>query len=165
MLQKMLKNPDKAAARVHNTLTDIIVDIARRTGEKNVLLTGGCFQNKVLLESAVKKLTQSGKRPFWHHRLPPNDGGITPDSAHVLGTLRMGTDPATSVADVDGRAHDVPNLFLPWSGLFVTSAGVNPTGTIWALAYRTAEAITRDHGHHTAQNVAPAGARREHSHA
>lgn len=58
----------------------------------------------------------------------------------------MGTDPVTSVADADGRAHDVPNLFLPGSGLFVTSAGVDPTGAIFALAFRTAEAVARDHG-------------------
>ena len=66
-------------------------------------------------------------------------------AGHHMGTARMGTDPQTSVADADGRAHDVPNLFLPGSGLFVTSAGVNPTGTIFALAYRTAAAIARDH--------------------
>ena len=81
-------------------------------------------------------------------------------AGHHMGTTRMGTDPATSVADADGRAHDVPNLFLPGSGLFVTSAGVNPTGTIWALAYRTAAAIARDHAVH-AQNGAPRRAKRE----
>jgi choline dehydrogenase-like flavoprotein len=67
-------------------------------------------------------------------------------AGHHMGTARMGTDPVTSVADADGRTHDVPNLFLAGSGLFVTSAGVNPTGTVWALAFRTAEAIARDHG-------------------
>lgn len=67
-------------------------------------------------------------------------------AGHHMGTARMGTDPRTSVADADARTHDVPNLFVPGSGLFVTSAGVNPTGTIWALAYRTADAIARDHG-------------------
>jgi choline dehydrogenase-like flavoprotein len=67
-------------------------------------------------------------------------------AGHHMGTARMGKDPLTSVADSDGRAHDVPNLYLPGSGLFVTSAGVNPTGTIFALAYRTAAAIAREHG-------------------
>jgi gluconate 2-dehydrogenase alpha chain len=67
-------------------------------------------------------------------------------AGHHMGTVRMGKDPETSVADADGRSHDVPNLFLPGSGLFVTSAGVNPTGTIFALAYRTADAIAREHG-------------------
>ena len=88
-------------------------------------------------------------------------------AGHHMGTARMGTDPRASVADADGRAHDVPNLFLPGSGLFVTSAGVNPTGTIWALAYRSAEAIARDHGVGTTGRTvaaksewAPAGAER-----
>ena len=67
-------------------------------------------------------------------------------AGHHMGTVRMGSDPATSVTDADGRSHDVPNLYLPGSGGFVTSAGVNPTGTIWALAYRTAAAIAREHG-------------------
>jgi choline dehydrogenase-like flavoprotein len=67
-------------------------------------------------------------------------------AGHHMGTVRMGTDVTQSVADADGRAHDVPNLYLAGSGLFVTSAGVNPTGTIWALAYRTAAAIARSHG-------------------
>ena len=67
-------------------------------------------------------------------------------AGHHMGTVRMGTDPVTSVTDPDGRAHDVPNLYLPGSGGFVTSAGVNPTGTIWALAYRTAAAIAQGHG-------------------
>ncbi len=67
-------------------------------------------------------------------------------AGHHMGTARMGKDPLTSVADADGRSHDVPNLFLPGSGLFVTSAGVNPTGTIFALAYRTAAAIAQQHG-------------------
>ncbi|HZP96462.1 MAG TPA: GMC oxidoreductase [Candidatus Limnocylindria bacterium] len=67
-------------------------------------------------------------------------------AGHHMGTVRMGADPLTSVADADGRAHDVPNLYLPGSGLFVTSAGVNPTLTIWALAYRSAAAIAREHG-------------------
>ena len=84
-------------------------------------------------------------------------------AGHHMGTARMGTDPLTSVADADGRAHDVPNLYLPGSGLFVTSAGVNPTGTIFALAYRTAAAIAREHGvtRPWEQNGAPRGAEKE----
>ncbi len=62
-------------------------------------------------------------------------------AGHVMGTTRMGEDPKLSVADSFGRAHDHPNLFIGGSSLFVTSAGVNPTLTIFALAYRTAERI------------------------
>ncbi|WP_262985415.1 GMC family oxidoreductase [Streptomyces antnestii] len=55
---------------------------------------------------------------------------------HLLGTARMGTDPATSVVDEYGRAHDVPNLFVIDGSVFVTSTGVNPTATIMAVALR-----------------------------
>lgn len=101
---------------------------------------------------------EAGARQVLTQRSPVPAGMF---AGHHMGTVRMGTDPATSVADANGRAHDVPNLFLPGSGLFVTSAGVNPTGTVWALAYRTAEAITRDHAHLSAQNRVPSRARRE----
>jgi len=60
---------------------------------------------------------------------------------HLLGTCRMGDDPQTSVVDRWGRAHDVPNLFVVDGSLMVTSAAVNPTTTIQALALRTADHI------------------------
>ena len=63
---------------------------------------------------------------------------------HLMGTARMGTEPATSVVDRWGAAHDVPNLFLVDGSVFVTAAGVNPTPTIQALALRTAEYLTRE---------------------
>jgi choline dehydrogenase-like flavoprotein len=62
---------------------------------------------------------------------------------HLLGTCRMGDDPASSVVDRWGRAHDVPNLFIVDGSLMVTSAAVNPTSTIQALALRTADYIKR----------------------
>ena len=53
----------------------------------------------------------------------------------------MGNDPATSVVDSYGRAHDVPNLFLADGSIFVTGGSANPTCTISALALRVAEHI------------------------
>jgi len=53
---------------------------------------------------------------------------------HLMGTARMGTDPRTSVVNEWGRCHDVRNLFIIDGSVFVTSAGVNPTNTIQALA-------------------------------
>jgi hydrogenase maturation protein HypF len=64
------------AARFHNTLAEIIVAIARRAGIPQVVLTGGCFQNKVLTELAVNLLRADGFEVFWHRHVPPNDGGI-----------------------------------------------------------------------------------------
>jgi choline dehydrogenase-like flavoprotein len=60
---------------------------------------------------------------------------------HLMGTARMGDDPTRSVVDGAGRAHDVPNLFVADGSLFTTSAGVNPTPTIQALALKVADGI------------------------
>jgi choline dehydrogenase-like flavoprotein len=60
---------------------------------------------------------------------------------HNMGTARMGTDPNTSVVNEWGRSHDVKNLFVVDGSIFVTSAGVNPTRTIQALALYIAEQI------------------------
>lgn len=64
--------------------------------------------------------------------------------AHLLGTARMGNDPATSVVDRWGRSHDVPNLYIFDGSVFVTSAGVNPTPTICAFALRGARHIVAE---------------------
>ena len=59
-------------------------------------------------------------------------------TGHNTGTVRMGTDPETSVTDPYGRAHSVPNLYVIDGSVFPTSTGVNVTATICALAKRTA---------------------------
>lgn len=58
---------------------------------------------------------------------------------HIMGGVIMGRDPAASVTDSYGIAHDVRNLVILGSSLYPTSAAVNPTFTLHALALRTAE--------------------------
>jgi choline dehydrogenase-like flavoprotein len=53
-----------------------------------------------------------------------------------MGTVRMGADPATSVVDPRGRIHDLDNVVVADSSVFVTSAGYGPTLTLAALAAR-----------------------------
>ena len=69
---------------------------------------------------------------------------------HLLGTARMGTDPATSVVDPWGKAHDVDNLYVVDGSVFVTAGGVNPTNTIASLALRFADGLV---AHRAAQRV------------
>jgi hydrogenase maturation protein HypF len=64
------------AARFHATLAAIIAAVARQAGIARVVLTGGCFQNRLLTETAVRDLTREGFTPSWHQRIPPNDGGV-----------------------------------------------------------------------------------------
>ena len=63
---------------------------------------------------------------------------------HLLGTARMGTDPATSVVNEWGRSHDVRNLFIVDGSVFVTSGGVNPTTTIQAVALYIADQMKKN---------------------
>jgi choline dehydrogenase-like flavoprotein len=67
--------------------------------------------------------------------------GDPPSSRHILGTLRMGADPAVSVVDPEGRFHDVDNLYACDGSVFPTSSGYNPTLTIIAVALRIAHGI------------------------
>jgi gluconate 2-dehydrogenase alpha chain len=62
-------------------------------------------------------------------------------SAHIMGTLRMGDDPSSSVCDRVGKFHDVDNLYCMDGGVFVTASGYNPTLTIITLALRAAGAL------------------------
>jgi hydrogenase maturation protein HypF len=64
------------AAKFHNTLVEMIVAVALSSGEKSVALSGGCFQNKYLLEHAVRRLGEENFNVYWHQRVPTNDGGI-----------------------------------------------------------------------------------------
>jgi len=66
----------RLSAKFHNTLVESLVAVARWVGEERVVLTGGCFQNRYLTERAVQRLRAEGFRPYWHQRVPPNDGGI-----------------------------------------------------------------------------------------
>ncbi|MGK7910702.1 MAG: carbamoyltransferase HypF [Synechococcus sp.] len=80
MLQAILADLDQPigqiSARFHNTLSDAIVAIARRVGISQVLLTGGCFQNRYLLETSIRGLQAAGFTPHWHQNIPSNDGGL-----------------------------------------------------------------------------------------
>lgn len=67
--------------------------------------------------------------------------GDPPTSRHILGTLRMGTDPATSVTNAGGRFHGVDNLYACDGSVFPTSSGYNPTLTIMAVAARIAHGM------------------------
>ncbi|MFV2058548.1 MAG: GMC family oxidoreductase [Thiohalomonadales bacterium] len=61
--------------------------------------------------------------------------------AHHMGTCRMGNDPNSSVVNPLLRAHDVDNLYIVGSSVFVTGGVLQPSLTIAALAIRTAEHV------------------------
>ncbi|HET9909759.1 MAG TPA: carbamoyltransferase HypF [Anaerolineales bacterium] len=64
------------AAAFHNSLIEMMISVATQQQIEQVVLSGGCFQNKRLLEGSIKRLRSAGFRPFWSQKIPPNDGGI-----------------------------------------------------------------------------------------
>lgn len=87
------------------------------------------------LERATEALEVAGALEV--HRVPLRAAA----GFHLMGTARMGDDPMRSVVGASGACHDVPNLYIVDGSVFVTSAAVNPTPTIQAIALRTADLI------------------------
>jgi gluconate 2-dehydrogenase alpha chain len=77
-----------------------------------------------------------GASHVWRQPLSPGAPG-----AHHQGGTRMGNDPKTSVVNIYGQSWDVPNLFIVGSSTFPSMSGFNPTLTIEALAFMSADAI------------------------
>lgn len=69
------------ALAFHRALAKAIVDVARRAGVDTVALTGGCFQNALLLDLTVEALRAARFEVLVHRQLPPNDGNIAAGQA------------------------------------------------------------------------------------
>jgi choline dehydrogenase-like flavoprotein len=93
---------------------------------------------RFLRDRSVDIMQAAGARKIWPEEVAERLGSV-----HLLGTCRMGKDPASSVIDKYHRAHDVPNLFVCDGSSFVTSGRGQPTMTIQALAFRAADHIAR----------------------
>jgi hydrogenase maturation protein HypF len=116
------------AAKFHNTLAEIIVDVARRVGQPKVLLTGGCFQNRYLTEGTVRRLEDAGFSPYWHQRVPPNDGGLSLGqivAAERRQNVAPGVSPGSAIATCisAGGAKDLVESSAP-SGLNIKSTEI-----------------------------------------
>jgi len=79
ILDEMKNNvsPKIISAKFHNTLVESICSVAEKSHEEKIVLSGGVFQNAYLLEHTVHRLRTSGFNPYWHQRIPTNDGGIS----------------------------------------------------------------------------------------
>ncbi|MCW6037888.1 carbamoyltransferase HypF [Spirulina subsalsa FACHB-351] len=66
----------EVSAKFHNSLIDSIGAIAQQIGVQSIVLSGGCFQNKYLLETGVTRLNEQGFQVYFPVVCPPNDGGI-----------------------------------------------------------------------------------------
>jgi gluconate 2-dehydrogenase alpha chain len=95
---------------------------------------------KALIEFMMTKMEAIGRamggNTVWRAPLSPGMPG-----AHHEGGTRMGNDPNTSVVNKYGQSWDIHNLFIVGSSTFPSMSGFNPTLTIEALAYMSADAI------------------------
>ncbi len=91
---------------------------------------------KFLQDRALELADAADATKAWRVPIEPSTWNM-----HLLGTCRMGDDPASSVVNRDHRSHDVPNLFICDGSSFVTSGRGQPTMTIMALAFRAADRI------------------------
>ena len=89
----------------------------------------------------VGRLKQAMRKAGWPITLARGFPKSKP--SHQCGTNRMGADPATSVVDVNLKAHDLDNLYICDASVLPTSAGVNPSLTIAALALRAGDHIAK----------------------
>jgi choline dehydrogenase-like flavoprotein len=90
------------------------------------------------------KLKAALKKAGWPVVLTKAFGKKTP--SHQCGTARMGSDPATSVVDANLKAHELDNLWICDASVLPTSAAVNPSLTVAALALRLGAHLSREDG-------------------
>jgi choline dehydrogenase-like flavoprotein len=73
-------------------------------------------------------------------------GPVRETGWHLMGTAKMGDDRRDSVVNRYGQSHDIPNLYIADSSVFVTAGAVNPTSTLQAVALWVADAVAKDLG-------------------
>jgi hydrogenase maturation protein HypF len=87
MLRNRGESPARLAAVFHNSLAKAVVraclSACHAEGTHAVALSGGCFQNRRLLESCVAGLRAAGLEPYSNERVPANDGGLSLGQAWV----------------------------------------------------------------------------------
>jgi hydrogenase maturation protein HypF len=96
--------PAVVSARFHNAIADATAaacaEVANRHGLDTAVVSGGVFQNRLLLERTCERLAAAGLRVLVPDRLPPNDGGISYGQAAVAAARLAGSPRSV------GRARD-----------------------------------------------------------
>ncbi|HEX4865614.1 MAG TPA: GMC family oxidoreductase [Acidimicrobiales bacterium] len=126
---------------------DVAVQTAAAPLMASLLAEMGAVSTQAVLPLGVgTAIPQLGDQTPLHRGplrgLPDSIGGLV---NHQMGTMRMGSDPSSSVVDPDGRLGGIPNLYVADGSVFPTSGGYNPTLTIQAMAWRTADRIVAAH--------------------
>ena len=102
------------------------------------------FNNREPLDQLYHRVTKQLDHLGLRHHLLPRDAYMKNDvpvagCAHQAGTVRFGTDPATSVLDTDCKAHELDNLYVVDASFFPSIGAVNPALTVIANALRVGD--------------------------
>jgi choline dehydrogenase-like flavoprotein len=128
---EMLPNPDNRVT-LHPTRKDrwglpiVHIDCGRGDNERQMM--------EQVVEDATAMATAAGARVLLTNK---GDGSVGL-GIHEMGTAHMGRDPAKSVLNKHGQAHDVPNLFISDGAAMASSGAQNPSLTYMALSARAA---------------------------
>ena len=81
----------KISAKFHNAIIQLVINscefIRAVTGVNLVVLSGGVWQNRYLIENTIDKLYEQKFTPIWHHQMPTNDGGISLGQAAIASVM------------------------------------------------------------------------------
>jgi choline dehydrogenase-like flavoprotein len=130
---------------VEEAVAPVLVEILEEMGAESSQTTVGLVVPTTEPQGSTQALAQAGISQTLLERgpgrsIPDTIGGLV---NHQMGTMRMGTDESTSVLDPTGRVWGVGNLYVTDGSVFPTSGGYNPTLTIQAMAWRTAQSMVR----------------------
>jgi hydrogenase maturation protein HypF len=85
------KSVEEIASAFHATLTAAFaamsIKMRKLTGINRVALSGGCFQNRLLLEGTVTELKKKDFEVYYHSQVPANDGGVSLGQAVIAGSI------------------------------------------------------------------------------
>lgn len=99
------------SARFHGALVEAISQVAEVAARQTVALSGGCFQNRLLVERTVARLRSDGFQVLLHRHVPPNDGGISLGQVAVAAARLEGGGPADPDRADDGDRFDDGGYF------------------------------------------------------
>ncbi len=133
-LMEQLPNPENRITPAFDSVDAIRIPRPRFNFTIGRYVRDGMAEATILHERLFEELDATER----HHVGFPFGAG------HIIGTTKMGDNPADSVVDSDCRCHDVPNMFIAGSSVFPTEGTANPTLTLAALALRTAQTIRQD---------------------
>jgi hydrogenase maturation protein HypF len=86
------RTPSEMASKFHNAISQLCLDVCEivknESNSKVVALSGGVWQNKVLLTNTIELLQKNKYGVLWHSRIPTNDGGIAYGQACIAANLQ-----------------------------------------------------------------------------